>query len=121
MTKHKIVRRTRRQAYQLWIKALRGGKYRKDVDILKSRHGYCCLGVLCDLATKDGGPKWGVSWEVDDVGLRAPMRRFMGMTEVQMNTLANMNDGAGHYLHHPHSFKEIADYIETKLLPKVKD
>lgn len=39
-----------------WVKALRSGKYKKTTEAL-TRHGrYCCLGVLCELAIKEGIP-----------------------------------------------------------------
>ena len=43
----------------LWIKALRSGKYKKGVDHLctineNGSRSYCCLGVLTELAIKDG-------------------------------------------------------------------
>lgn len=34
-----------------WIKALRSGKYKQGMGFLRdSQDGYCCLGILCDLA-----------------------------------------------------------------------
>lgn len=71
----KIVRRTRRQVYDLWIKALRSGEYKQGRNRLKRRDRFCCAGVLCDLAA--------------------------------------MNDEQGL------TFAQIADYIETTLLPRV--
>jgi hypothetical protein len=29
-----------------WLKALRSGEYAQDKGLLKTKHGYCCLGVL---------------------------------------------------------------------------
>lgn len=38
-----------------WMKALRSGKYRQGKNYLANAKGeYCCLGVLCDLAEKEG-------------------------------------------------------------------
>ena len=34
---------------QLWIKALRSGKYKKTIGALQLNNEYCCLGVACDL------------------------------------------------------------------------
>jgi hypothetical protein len=33
----------------LWIAALRSGKYQQTKDVLNDGIGMCCLGVLCDL------------------------------------------------------------------------
>jgi len=39
---------------QLWIKALRSGKYKQGQNVLlDEKNRYCCLGVLCDLYNKD--------------------------------------------------------------------
>lgn len=39
-----------------WVRALRSGKYKQTTGKLAriddKRHGYCCLGVLCELAVK---------------------------------------------------------------------
>lgn len=39
---------------QRWINALRSGEYPKTEDCLRDNKGYCCLGVLTDIAIKDG-------------------------------------------------------------------
>lgn len=36
-----------------WVAALRSGKYDQATGTLKIGNQYCCLGVLCDLATKE--------------------------------------------------------------------
>lgn len=49
----------------LWIKALESGKYRQTTGQLKElstktskKPKYCCLGVLCDICSKEKGIKW---------------------------------------------------------------
>jgi hypothetical protein len=37
---------------QAWLTALRSGEYSQAKDRLKTRTGYCCYGVLCDLYQK---------------------------------------------------------------------
>ena len=39
---------------KLWTDALRSGEYKQIQLMLHSRDGFCCLGVLCDLAIKQG-------------------------------------------------------------------
>lgn len=39
---------------KLWVDALRSGEYHQTKDRLKSDDGYCCLGVLCELAVEAG-------------------------------------------------------------------
>jgi hypothetical protein len=37
-----------------WTTALRSGEYEQGVGYLRYEGKFCCLGVLCDLAVKDG-------------------------------------------------------------------
>jgi hypothetical protein len=37
-----------------WLTALRGGEYEQGYGNLNQGNRFCCLGVLCDLATKAG-------------------------------------------------------------------
>lgn len=37
-----------------WVKALRSGKYKQTTGALCEDGKYCCLGVLCEVAIKDG-------------------------------------------------------------------
>lgn len=37
-----------------WVKALRSGKYKQGRGALCEDEKYCCLGVLCEVAIKDG-------------------------------------------------------------------
>lgn len=113
--------RTPEEVMELWIEALRSGEYKQAKERLKSQSGeFCCLGVLCDLATKDGGPQW----EKDDYGVwiyagecicDPPdyITEYLGITSKERLCLILMNDDENK------SFKQIADYIEQELLPKV--
>lgn len=37
-----------------WVAALRSGEYEQGTGFLNKNGKYCCLGVACDLAVKDG-------------------------------------------------------------------
>ncbi len=37
-----------------WITALRSDEYRQTTNYLNRNGGYCCLGVLCEIAVEDG-------------------------------------------------------------------
>lgn len=39
---------------QLWVAALRSGKYEQTHNRLRVNDKYCCLGVLCEVAIKQG-------------------------------------------------------------------
>ena len=37
-----------------WVDALRSGEYAQGRSSLRDHDEYCCLGVLCELAVKEG-------------------------------------------------------------------
>ena len=39
---------------KLWTEALRWGGYEQGAGVLRRDDSFCCLGVLCDLAVKEG-------------------------------------------------------------------
>lgn len=111
-----------------WLKALRSGDYKQTVGELHSSasDGYCCLGVLCDIAKQDGivteedrGHSWWFlpvddRYDASDALLPVPVQHWAGF-EVSspsfasgddVHFLSGMNDGGA-------SFAQIADAIET--------
>lgn len=42
------------EAKELWLAALRSGKYEQGKYYLLQNRKYCCLGVLCDVARENG-------------------------------------------------------------------
>lgn len=43
----------------MWLEALRSGKYKQGKNQLKNGNSnFCCLGVLCDLHAKETGGAW---------------------------------------------------------------
>lgn len=126
----KVITRTRAEVYKLWVKALRSGKYKqaqgqlRDEDATESGWrgssdtftGFCCLGVLCDLAIKDGGM---APWDMrggpsSSAGsLQPKVMKWMGMDSYMMNYLIELNDDE------EKTFDEIADVIEETIMPAV--
>jgi hypothetical protein len=49
-----------------WVKALESGEYSQTRDSLQDNSGFCCLGVLCDVASKQFG--YG-QWDRDKNGI----------------------------------------------------
>lgn len=122
-----------------WVAALRSGEYTQTKGYLHRTEpdgdtpaGYCCLGVLCDIAEKAEV----VTGEIIDSGLHAPkrLRYYDGdaqtlpgnvvvwsgigdenpIVEVYINslrseTLATLNDS------HGYTFAQLADVIEAQL------
>lgn len=123
-----VIRRTKKEVIEQWIKALRSGKYKQTTGLLKeslNKHkkdagkvGFCCLGVLCDLAAKDGGEQW-VHTENDTYRMHGQSgllpKKFSAWLELSskdVEDLIEMND------EHRAKFPRIAKHIETKILPK---
>jgi hypothetical protein len=124
-----------------WVTALRSGEYEQAKGLLKKIDpengddiGYCCLGVLCELAIEDGvnvkrggGVRHEDRFDPEDVWYSTPRyddndaligTKVMGWSEMRTNdgsfdddrgimvSLVNYNDGGM-------SFNEIADIIES--------
>lgn len=111
-----------------WIDALRSGDFRQTTGALKavsmdgSTVGYCCLGVYAEICGIDsdrsgpaemhfifpsavtGHPVITTSLPPTDWCIE------QGLTPWLAHTLANMNDGAADM--RPHTFAEIADFLE---------
>lgn len=121
-----MITRTRKQAFELWIAALESGKYKQAQESLRvnlkpnnkrPEYGFCCLGVLCDLAAKDGGERWKVadwhsgSYLGEEGELPIVIQEFMGMSDTDCNNLVTLNDTQGA------SFVRIAEYIRMEIMP----
>jgi hypothetical protein len=113
-----------------WVVALRSGEYEQGTGQLRMDDQYCCLGVLCDLHSKeDNTAGWKPSSSfADDFdyhteqakegGLLHPaVRDWAGLDSVDplicINTsvsenISTLNDGGK-------TFAEIADLIEAQL------
>jgi len=107
-----------------WVDALRSGEYAQGYEILhnEATDTYCCLGVLCDLAIKDGVPVDTVSFReitmFDDSSSVLPksVQKWAGISNKNpsviddgvINTLAGLNDAGL-------EFYKIADIIEEQL------
>lgn len=110
-----------------WLAALRSGEYQQGQDALRLNGKFCCLGVLCDLAAKDGVGKWDLSLHFNDgdsVADDVPtdkVREWAGLDQVnpQLNIpdvdgcerfapIADLNDSGL-------SFAQLADEIERQL------
>lgn len=90
---------------KLWTKALRSGKYKQAKRRLKTKSGYCCLGVLCDVSAFKG---WhGIILLPEEVqewsGMMSSIGEYGEFKEA--NSLTDDNDEGK-------SFDEIADIID---------
>ena len=95
-----------------WVKALRSGEYAQTTGTLVDRDGFCCLGVLCDIAKKENVV------ELHDYQNRVSLpykvmewsgiRNSQGERKGRRKDLADLND------FHNYSFKKIANVIEKE-------
>jgi hypothetical protein len=107
----------RLEALVLWVETLESGKKRQVTGALKGkvgdRYGFCCLGVACDLNAKVGGQKWnGESYLDENTTMPKRLQNFFGLSNHEVNTLITLNDDK------KWSFKQIAEYIRTQVMPK---
>lgn len=112
----KIIHRTPEEAWKHWIAKLRSGEYLQAKNRLTNRVGFCCLGVVCDLASKDGGPRWethadGLLFLNFARILPQKIRHYLELTDTEEYDLSAKNDSGW-------KFDEIADFMEQKLMPR---
>ena len=99
---------------KLWIKALTSGEYQQGKEQLRDGDKFCCLGVLCDLYSKETGTQWeGETFLGRDEVLPEPVWSWAGLeggdpvlpSRFKQASLAAQNDSGS-------SFGRIADLIE---------
>lgn len=103
-----------------WLKALRSGRYRQGQKQLRTENGFCCLGVLCDLARRSGVADWNNDGHFDGeyaylpesvvewAGLNTQDPKVIQRKDLPKKLLSTLNDSGK-------SFKQIALYIEKSL------
>jgi len=113
----------------LWLAALRSGEYRQTRDTLKDKDGYCCLGVLCHVASEakmlpsdieiDEGPDELVATMQDEGFIREEPNELppgaFGLSDNIITQCVNRNDGRNEWANKRQTFPAIADYLETAL------
>jgi hypothetical protein len=107
-----------------WVKALRSGEYKQGINVLnRDNKEFCCLGVLCELAAKEGVVSSVVEVRDLDAASDLPCYSYDGEASFLPESVVNwaklkaasqqaeftyMND----FLRY--TFDKIADYIESK-------
>jgi len=51
-----------------WVAALRSGEYKQIKGALRKNDGFCCLGVLCDIYSKELNVEWEGNYIADGGG-----------------------------------------------------
>lgn len=101
-----------------WVAALRSGEYKQTVGALRDKGGFCCLGVLCDLHSKERGERWDdFSYGGEKMLVPESVQEWSGASrspeiarspEHEEDELSMLNDDGL-------TFHEIADLIEKQL------
>lgn len=111
-----------------WTEALRSGNYQQGRNVLNRNGKFCCLGVLCDLHSKETSNQWedrllqtdllptmmyldNACYLPDKVVNWAGLQQLMGNSMIvdnQLRDLDDLNDQG-------YSFEQIADLIEAQL------
>jgi hypothetical protein len=95
---------------RMWVNALRSGAFTQGKGSLRNQSAYCCLGVACVLAEKEGvisPTEWiGHSY------LPSRVRDWLGLQE-RAGFISSMNTSLAYLNDRNKSFKEIADVIES--------
>ena len=109
---------TREDALRLWVRELRSGKYSQGRGSLLRNGKYCCLGVICEelrvgkelIDETDGSFLFGG----ESAYLPVVVRNFLELGFDIQEWLVYMNDSWRA------SFKQIADFIEERLIEDKK-
>lgn len=116
-----IVTRTPVEIVELWIKALRSGEYKPGKLRLRRENTFCCLGVLCDLARKDGGDDWKEIHDLYHFGkdrethyLPKQFQEYLELKSSTLSQLMRINDAQDD------PFPTIAIILEKTVLPRLK-
>lgn len=107
---------------QRWIAALKSGDYNQAFYKLRAGDNFCCLGVLCDLHSKETGNEWIQDSDSYYMGQRVSLpEKVMAWAGLDLYksrkvllpktkiVLSAMNDSYGK------TFDEIATLIEEEL------
>lgn len=102
------------EARKLWVEALRSGKFAQAKECLRDKHGYCCLGVACELfRVHEGYGEWDGEAFLENTGdMPEDVRVWLGLRSTngamgeRAETLASRNDSGM-------PFAVIADIIES--------
>lgn len=107
---------TQEKARRLWVRALRSGKYKWGKEELHPSEGkFCCLGVLCEVAIKEGIIQ---SYKPHNESLPELVREWVGLQSIhgdfeapwgENDNLAEVNDDSKR-----NPFEKIAKMIEKR-------
>jgi hypothetical protein len=102
-----------------WVAALRSGEYQQGRSQLRKDDKFCCLGVLCDIHSKETETEWLVNYYDDEYeflsknvmkwsGLKQKNPKLPYNTPRNIISFSSLNDSGS-------TFLEIANLIEGQL------
>ena len=107
-----------------WLKALRSGEYKQTTQRLKDKDQFCCLGVLCDLHSKETNTCWTGSeytkYLEEDSILPQVVIDWAELPDCNPNILDNKlkertgPQPVGYFNDYGRTFEEIANLIEEQ-------
>lgn len=105
-----------------WVEALRSGEYKQGkYQLRRADNTYCCLGVACDLHSKETGTPWSPNDMYVDNGIALPkvVQEWLGIDSADIGlpnqkSLVLLNDV------YKQTFAEIADVIEKTFLQEAE-
>lgn len=59
-----------------WLEALRSGEYKQGKNMLRHEDTFCCLGVLCDIHSKETGNQWKFVPESEGEGIWKEQKHY---------------------------------------------
>ena len=102
-----------------WVAALRSGEYQQTHRQLKdNNNSFCCLGVLCDLHSKETNDRWSGDFYLGERGmLPKVVTKWAGLGHWHTDQvkIGNKTDDLSEHNDSGATFLEIADAIENQL------
>ena len=73
---------------QKWIDALATATYKQGREVLRNKDEFCCLGVLCDIYSKETGVEWKL---LDDVSETMEIERCVSYLPIEVEKWAGLD------------------------------
>jgi hypothetical protein len=109
------MKKIKKEDLDAWLRELRNPENIQGKYVLKNMGCYCALGLLCKV-TNYTPKSWFNCYPIQETGLdtHAVPKAFKGLMPQQQIEISFMNDGV------KNSFEEIAQWVETNIIPEKK-
>jgi len=99
---------------QKWLDALRSGEYKQTTENLQDINGFCCLGVLCDLHSKERGTSWVK--QIDNYELYGEAQTL----PLSVQEWAGLDNDVGGVVDFDYEVDGVM-YVKSESLPEIND